>query len=286
MHGPDILVRTISRPKDPDKKYGNRWQYQPRSDRHSKAACWAIMFDLLRHSSGLRDQVARGKVVFGINHEMRDFKTGRKKDLDLVVCTPGTRPDGWKPKTGTFEKLVKRYGIDLTDEQASLLAELPELREDVVGEVHVALEAKACMTEHLKALPRLYDELSSSHLTIHGNSPYAVAAGFVMVNVSDSFISPDRNKWSLADHVAEVSEHDQPRVTRRVVEKVKEIQRRSSTGEVGFDAIGLVLVACVNDGTAVEVVTDDPAPQPGQLLHYDAMIRRIAKLYESRFPHE
>jgi hypothetical protein len=286
MLGPGILVRTISKPKDPDKKFGNRWQYNPRSDRHSKAACWSILFDLLCHSARLRDQAAQGKIVFGINHEMRDFQTGRKKDLDLVVCTPGTRPEGWEPKAGTFRKLAKRYSMDLTDEDVGQLAALPEVREDVVGEVHIALEAKACMTEHLKALPRLYDELSSSHLTIHGNSPYAIAAGFVMVNVSDRFISPDRNKWALADHVADVSSHDQPRVTKRVVEKVTEIQRRSSTAEVGFDAIGLVLVACVNDGSAVKIVADSPAPQPGHLLHYDAMIRRIAKLYESRFPHE
>jgi uncharacterized RmlC-like cupin family protein len=39
-----------------------------------------------------------------------------------------------------------------------------------VGAVLIALEAKACMTAHVKALPRLYDELNSSHQCVHGSS--------------------------------------------------------------------------------------------------------------------
>lgn len=286
MFGPSILVRTLSRLRDPDRKFGNCWQYHPRSDRHSKVACWAILFDLLNCSATLRDHAANGRVAFGINHEMRVFTTGRKKDLDLVLCTPGTRQACDERKLRTFEDLAEHYDIELSEEELLALRRLPTLSEELVGEVRIALEAKACMTAHLKALPRLFDELTSSHQTIHGSNQFAIAAGFVMVNISDRFLSPDLNKWKLADHVAEVSAHDQPRVTFRVVKKVEEIQRRRSTGEDGFDAIGLVVVNCVNDGSPVELVTDPPAPKPGYVLHYDSMIRRIAQLYESRFPHE
>ena len=79
----------------------------------------------------------------------------------------------------------------------------------------LALEAKACMTEHGKARPRLYDELSSSHLTVHGANDAAIAAAFVMVNAATSFISPDRNKWDLSRHDPVVNEHRQPDVTLR-----------------------------------------------------------------------
>lgn len=47
--------------------------------------------------------------------------------------------------------------------QATKLGSLPELPRAPVGAVLMALEAKAAMTEHVKALPRLYDELNSSH---------------------------------------------------------------------------------------------------------------------------
>jgi hypothetical protein len=86
MFGPEILVRTLSKPTRVDKR-GNRWQYHSRSDHHSKVACWGIVFDLLRNSPLLRRHVEKGAVHFGINHEMRDFVHDRKKNLDLVLCT-------------------------------------------------------------------------------------------------------------------------------------------------------------------------------------------------------
>ena len=89
MDGPEILARTMTATRIPD-QLGNLWQYHPRSDRHSKVACWAAFFDLLGTSALLRRHVAEGNVIFGINHTMRDFKTRRKKDLDLVIARPGT----------------------------------------------------------------------------------------------------------------------------------------------------------------------------------------------------
>ena len=85
MDGPEILARTMTATRIPD-QFGNLWQYHPRSDRHSKVACWAAFFDLLGTSALLHRHVAEGKVIFGVNHTMRDFKTRRKKDLDLVDC--------------------------------------------------------------------------------------------------------------------------------------------------------------------------------------------------------
>jgi hypothetical protein len=284
MYGPQIVARTLSELRVPDKKYGNRWQYNPRSDKHSKIACWAILFDLMRHCQLLAQHVELGRVGFGINHEMRDFKTGRKKDLDLVICTPGTpKASGKKPKS--FLSLGEKYGIKLSDEERSEMHRLPPFGETPVGEVQLALEAKACMTAHGKAGPRLYDELSSSHLTIHGSSNFAIAVGFVMVNVSERFISPTSNPFSVSERIPEYNTHKQPSDTEKIIDKVGEIQRRSDTAETGFDAIGLIGVSCVNDGSPVIAVSAPPAPGPGDLLHYDAMIRKIANLYQSRFPH-
>ncbi len=89
MDGPEILARSMTATRIPD-QFGNLWQYHSRSDRHSKIACWAAFFDLLNTSALLRSHVTEGKVIFGVNHTMRDFKTRRKKDLDLVIARPGT----------------------------------------------------------------------------------------------------------------------------------------------------------------------------------------------------
>lgn len=284
MHGTRLLARTLSTCTVLDKKLHNAWQYHSRSDHHSKVACWGILFDLLLTSRVLADHFRERRVAFGINHEMRDFRTGRKKNLDLVICTPGTAKEAGRSQLD-FRDLAKDWRIALDEEANRGLDALPPIRQELVGEVHVALEAKACMTAHRKARPRLYDELSSSHQTIHGSSANAIAAGFVMVNVADEFISPDRNKWSLAERPAAITKHKQPDDTLAVLEKIREIPRRASTQEAGFDALGVVVVNCRNDGKApFKIVEASPAVDPGDVLHYDSMIRRAAKLYESRFP--
>jgi hypothetical protein len=278
MHGPGILARTLTIPMPKGK--GTPWQYHPRSDHHSKVACWGILFDLLQHSALVREHVATGRLVFGINHEMRDFRTGRKKDLDLVLARPG---NGTIAKPLTFRSLATKWGILLDAGEARILVELPDAVQHPVGTVHLALEAKACMTEHMKARPRLYDELNSSHDAVHGSAEMAIAAGFVMVNLADEFISPEMNKSGGALHV---TTHKQPRATEMVIEKMLEIPRRATTSAQGFDALAIVVIKCRNDGVSpVRIVTEPPAPEPGSTVHYDSMIARIVHLYESRFPH-
>ena len=190
MHGPEILVRSLFHPSRTD-SHGNRWQYHSRSDRHSKVACWGIVFDLLLTSPLLRRHIQEGRVGFGINHQMRDFVHDRKKNLDMVLCTPAS--DG-RTSTADFASLVAEYEIDLSVDEQAKLAALPMLHRTPVGSVLMALEAKAAMTAHQRALPRLYDELNSSHLTVHGASEQAIAAGFVMVNIAERYLSPDLNK--------------------------------------------------------------------------------------------
>lgn len=279
MDGPEILARSMSTPSVTD-RFGNRWQYHSRSDQHSKVACWALLFDLLQHCALLTQHIAAGKVGFGINHEMRDFRNNRSKYLDLVLCTPGTSSGS---DDMTFVDLAQTYNVDLTEAQRARLAQFPVLRRVPVGSVHVALEAKAAMTEHIKALPRLFDELNSSHLAIHGSADFAIAAGFAIVNYAATFISPDRNKFDLTTHTPVVTQHTQPKATERTIKKIEEIPRRTQSGAEGFDALGIVVLELRNDSSPVTVVKDPPAPAPADVWHYDQMIRRIASLYANKF---
>ncbi len=279
MDGPGIVAHTLTWPAIPD-KFGNIWQYHGRSDRHSKTACWAVMFDLLQNSALLRQHVADGKVVFGVNHEMSDFKTRRRKKLDLVVARPGTNPVGVVTRSRPFGDLATSLGVRLSPDQQKQLGDLPAAIEGPVGSVLIALEAKACMTEHGKARPRLYDELNSSHLTIHGAADQAIAIGFVMINGASSFISPDRNKFDLTVQPPIINPHNQPQATVVVEAKVRELPRRTRPGEEGYDALGIVVVHCRNDGSPFTVVNTPPAPPVSDLFHYDAMVRRAIHQYD------
>lgn len=268
VHGPSILVRTMSIPRLMPS--GGLWQYHSRSDHHSKVACWGMLFDLLIESPVLREHVSSGAVIFGLNHEMRDFKHNRNKDLDLVVA----RPRGQSKRGLSFRALAQSYDLVLSSEESGLLESLPDVVYAEVGAVQLAMEAKACMTEHSKARPRLYDELNSSHETIHASADEALAVGFVMVNAAERFRSPSRG---------EITEHRQPGVTEGVIEKIGQMPRRTKPGGHGFDALAIVVVHCENDESPVRLVTEPPAPQPGDIYEYEMMIRRAAQLYASRF---
>ena len=120
------------------------------------------------------------------------------------------------------------------------------------------------MTAHIKALPRLFDELNSSHLTVHANTDGALAVGFAMVNASPTFVSPDLNKWYSA-HPPRVSDHRQPYWAERAVAKLDEIPRRTSRAHDGYDAFGIVVVDMANDGTPVRWSTTARSPPGGCL---------------------
>ena len=140
------------------------------------------------------------------------------------------------------------------------------------------LEAKACMTAHVRALPRLHDELDSSHQTTHGNSERALAVGFVMVNAADTFRSPDMNKFDLSKVPPHINPHRQPADAIRVIEKVKEIRRRSGGSASGFDAIGVMVVDLANDGSPMKLLN---APDP--VFPYGQMVQRVAHEYAATF---
>lgn len=279
MFGLSILTETLSQTTLQDSR-GVAWQYHSRSDRHSKIACWGIIFDLVRHCSVLRRQIEAGRVCFGINHEMRDFAHDRKKNLDLVLCTPA--PGRKAAKQRTLLTMVDEYELVLGRQEKAELADLPQLSAAPVGSVLLALEAKACMTAHQRALPRLYDELNSSHLTVHGSTDQAIAAGFVMINAAPRYLSPDLNKRPEPSQLV-WSSHQQPRDATLAIEKVKQLPRRSKVGAVGYDALAIAVVECANDGSAVRLVTSPPAPIPGDIYHYASMIERLSHLYATRF---
>jgi hypothetical protein len=279
VFGPEILANYLETPGDPD-KYGNRWQYNSRSDRHSKVGCWGVAFDLLMNSATLRAHASAEKIVLGVNHTMRDFQTQREKALDLVIARPvGTVVPGGP----SFKSLASTYAIGLTATEIAELGRLPDIPIAPVGAVLVALEAKAAMTAHTKAKPRLYDELNSSHLCVHGASNQALAIAYIQVNASDRFASSVTNNHPLSQYPLRITDHKQPNDTNGILNKISELPRRTTTNGTGFDGIGVTVLDFDNMGGPVRVVTGPPAPQPGAAFHYASMIVRMANEYDSRF---
>lgn len=280
MYGERILARSLSSGAIPD-KFGNSWQYHSRSDRHSKIASWGVLFDLMLACPLLRSHAANVTVGFGINHEMTDFVSGRRKNLDLVICTP--RSDPAAPREVTFGDLITHYDIHLAGPEVDAFNSLPKLVRQPVGEVMTALEAKACMTAHTKAAPRLFDELSSAAQCINGSAPSAIAVGHVLVNTAEQFVSSDRNKRHRSA-TNRVDSHDpQPQSWGKALGTARKLAVRGYATERGFDAVGVTMLSGVNDGTPYIIPAAPPSLVSNDPLCYENMIHRVSGLYDTRF---
>jgi hypothetical protein len=145
------------------------------------------------------------------------------------------------------------------------------------------MEVKAAASEFGKARPRLYDELNSSHSTIHGDTDTAIAAGFVLINIAPTFVSPLKNPWTIGTLPTQVTQHRQPQNAQSIVDKMMELPRRSSLGIPGFDVLAITVFSFANDGTPVTVEHGQPAPQPGESMHYDSFLERLETIYATRF---
>lgn len=287
MLGPEILVRSMSAQRIGD-RFGNVWQYHPRSDSHSKITCWAVLFDLLRNCALLRRHAADGKIGFGINHKMTDFVSGQLKALDLVITIPRATVS---ERVTTFRELADAYRLVLTPGERSELEALPEVRRRPVGDVLMAMETKAAMTAHSKAGPRFFDELTSAWRCINGSAPHAIAVGVALVNAATEFVSPERNQFPLTTQQADLAAAQQPNVSRHKQpgdaelsqNRVRQVNVREHTNDHGYDAKGIVTILARNDLSPITLAPIPPSLDSSDPLNYERMILRIAGIYDGRF---
>lgn len=274
MKGPSILARTLSNPTVKGKG-SHPWQYHSRSDAHSKIACWIVLFDLIQNCDAFRALAVSGQISFGIN---KVLVGPINKTLDLVVTLTKDAPGTTLGKN--FIEYGKSLGIALADEEIATLASIESFREDrgeQVREVAIALEAKACMTEHIKSLPRLHAEILATGYLVKLAEPSCISVSYTLVNAASQFSSPSAP--------ARVNTHSQPSDCRRVVDMIaKAIPSAKSGDRYGYDVIGVTAINCRNDLSPVSVVSDQAyAPSQMESIHYERMIASLCSAFRSRF---
>src|SRR5688572_29696842 len=98
--------------------------YHPRSDKHSNVLSQAIVDDLVQHCPTIRARAAAGTIVYDLNFTLRAGTADW--NVDLVLGSPGLSPT---PPAGN-EVISRRSPAS----------------------VQIAVELKAVMTEHRKAV--------------------------------------------------------------------------------------------------------------------------------------
>jgi hypothetical protein len=81
-----------------------------------------------------------------------------------------------------------------------LITPAPPIRKADPSTVQIAIELKAVMTEHKKAVKNRKRDLEAHHEHVHNYSDQAIAGGVFLVNISERFDSPTRRDGDITTH--------------------------------------------------------------------------------------
>jgi hypothetical protein len=222
--------------------------YHPRSAKHSDCVSECIVSDLIANCPEMRRQAAERRLVYDLNFCI--FTGTADWNVDLVLGRPS-------PSTGE----PMQPGQIIRAKPSTVL---------------VAIEHKAVMTEHRKAIKNRKRDFEAHHDHVHRYNSKAIAAGVLLVNIAQYFRSPLR---------PEVTEHRNPQaLVDYCVGQIRAVSQRNDISSTGLDAKAVIVLSMDNqDFASTNFWQKPPAPQVGDPLHYDAFIQRLCDRFTDRF---
>ena len=145
--------------------------------------------------------------------------------------------------------------------------------------VVTSVENKSIMTSHGKARKNRFGDLVAYCNHMHNHRRDCIAAGVVVVNLSSAYANPDpfakwlkRNRFDIRKVVADT------------IRLFANIPLRASPDEPSDQPEALAVILVDYDGkTPARLVTEPPAPQPGDPIEYRSFLDKVAGLYGRRF---
>jgi hypothetical protein len=208
--------------------------------------------DLLHESEVVREAAQKGEIVYQEDYTVGDGDS--KWNTDLVIGPPK-------------EDVQIEFGED-----RSMIEAEP-------SEVWFAIDAKSVMTEHGKARRNRQRDINSFADIIHSHFPGAVTGGILLINFADRFRSPLRDEGDITDH-DRINE-----LVQETVDIFRDIERAQGEVSPNVDGVGCVVVEHTNidDDHESRLVTDPPAPQPGDIVHYEEFVEIVAEAFAERW---
>lgn len=234
-------------------RYERSVPYHPRSDRHGAAQCRFFIDDLLFESDLIAEAAEAGNLVYEEDYQVGEG--GLSWIADLVIGPPSS------------ETQPNSNGVD-------------NMERGEPSEIYRAVDAKSIMTEHQKARRNRQRDINSFADIIHHHHGKALTAGILLVNMAERFDSPLRVLEDVTEH-----RHIE-RVVGEIVDLFDSIDRSGGEISASLDGASVVVVEHTNlvkDIGGTRLVTEPPAPQEGDRVHYPTFVKYIAELFEERF---
>jgi hypothetical protein len=221
--------------------YLQKEMYHPRSSEHGDKLCRLLLRDLLSSCEPFYLAAKERRIVYKLNHVI-DKGSPTQWNLDLVVGPP----------VPASQQLLKSNDAILTGEPA---------------EIWLAIDAKTIMTEHGKARRNRQRDLNSLQDILHRKNLKTIVGGLLVVNMASTFRSPLRPKATVHRNIE--------RLVQETIDLFRGLPLAKRNG-TGLDALGIIVISHTNMiGGLSRLVTDEPAPQPGDSLHYLAFLDDI-----------
>lgn len=222
--------------------------YNPRSDKHSNVLAKLVVRDLLGFCQPMLEKAKTGKLVYQLNQTL--YTGTADWNVDLVLG---------EPPLGAGSEL-EACGIART----------------APSTIQIALEIKAVMTEHRKAIKNRKRDFEAHHDHVHRYSNRAIAAGLLLINGAASFRSPLRP--------APTSHKNPEKLVEHCIRELRAVSTRSNMNGTGLEAKGALVVDFDNQNLSkASYISRGSAPAVGDPLHYDAFLQRICGSYQERF---
>lgn len=229
--------------------YLQKKMYHPRSSEHGDRLCTLLLRDLLGSCEPFYLTAKERKIVYKLNHVI-DRGSPTQWNLDLVVGPP----------TLASQQLLKSNDAILTGEPA---------------EIWLAIDAKTIMTEHGKARRNRQRDMNSLHDILHRKNPRTIVGGLLVVNMASNFKSPLRPKSTVHRNIE--------RLVQETIGLFMGLPLAKRNG-AGLDALGIIVISHTNMTSDLSrLVTKQPAPQPGDSLHYLTFLDDICDAFRRRF---
>jgi len=250
-YGDERIVDWLNQERD--WSYPRNVPYHPRSDSHGGAQCRYFVDDLLYESDVIREAAAASELVYQEDYEVGEG--GLSWNTDLVIGPPAD-------------------SVQVSSDGDRKMAQADP------AEIYLATDAKSIMTEHQKARRNRQRDINSFADIMHHHHEKALTAGILLVNLAEQFDSPLRDPEDITDHV-----HIE-RIVGEIIEMFDSINRSEGEISANLDGAGIVVVDhtnLINDVDETELVTDPPAPQEGDRVHYRTFAGQMADWFEDRF---
>jgi hypothetical protein len=145
--------------------------------------------------------------------------------------------------------------------------------------VCVSVENKTIMTAHGKARKNRYGDIIAYSNHMHNHRRDCIAGAIVAINISPKYENPDEFAKGL-----ERPKFDMEKIVRDTIGIFARIPLRNGPTDPSDRPEALAVIIVDYDGMSpAKLVTEAPAPQVNEIIHYEFFIARIRQLWEERF---